>query len=120
MHCVLSLQDDFREEEPLVQSIIESAGHVCLFLSRFHCELNPIEMLWGYGKYCACMRDSDLQNIGIWLMGDLQLQNSLSHSALIPVILSLSASSSERLGDILMLSGISVLILEHTFIMLIS
>jgi hypothetical protein len=51
MHRILVLQDDFRSEKPLVQSIIEDAGHVCLFLPRFHCELNPIEMLWGYGKY---------------------------------------------------------------------
>ena len=52
---VLSLQDDFRTERPLVQSIIEDAGHICLFLPRFHCELNPIEMLWGYGKYRMCI-----------------------------------------------------------------
>ena len=51
MHRVLALQDDFRSEKPLLQSIIEDAGHICLFLPRFHCELNPIEMLWGYGKY---------------------------------------------------------------------
>ncbi len=51
MHWVLVLQEDFRSEKPLIQSIIENAGHVCLFLPRFHCELNPIEMLWGYGKY---------------------------------------------------------------------
>lgn len=50
MHRVLALQEDFRSEKPLVQSTIEDAGHVCLFLPRFHCELNPIEMLWGYGK----------------------------------------------------------------------
>jgi hypothetical protein len=51
MHRVLTLQEDFRLEKPLIQSIIEDAGNVCLFLPRFHCELNPIEMLWGYGKY---------------------------------------------------------------------
>ena len=50
MHHVLTSQEDFRSEKPLIQSIIEDAGHVCLFLPRFHCELNPIEMLWGYGK----------------------------------------------------------------------
>ena len=54
MQRVLSLQEDFRTERPLVQTLIEDAGHICLFLPRFHCELNPIEMLWGYGKYRAC------------------------------------------------------------------
>ena len=95
MYCVLSLQEDFQSEKPLVQMIIEDAGHVCLFLPRFHYELNPIEMLWGYAKYrmcMLCMRGSahlisDLQDTGTWLMGDLQLQEILSHSALIHVIL---------------------------------
>jgi hypothetical protein len=53
MYKVLSLQEDFWSEKPLIQSIIEDAGHICLFLPRFHCELNVIEMLWGYGKYRA-------------------------------------------------------------------
>jgi len=52
MQHVLSLQEDFQTEKPLIQSIIEDAGHICLFLPWFHCELNPIEMLWGYGKHC--------------------------------------------------------------------
>lgn len=53
MYRVLALQEDFRLEKPLIQLLIEEAGHVCLFLPRFHCELNPIEMLWGYGKFRA-------------------------------------------------------------------
>jgi len=53
MHCILSLQEDFQTEKPLVQSIIEDAGHVCLFLPHFHCELNVIELLWGFAKHCA-------------------------------------------------------------------
>jgi hypothetical protein len=53
MHWVLTLQEDFWLEKPLIQSIIEDVGNVCLFLPCFHCELNPIEMLWGYGKYCT-------------------------------------------------------------------
>src|SRR5882762_1231745 len=48
---VLSLQDDFVNEKPLLQHYIEGRGHVCMFLPKFHCELNPIEMLWGYAKY---------------------------------------------------------------------
>jgi len=45
MYQVLTLQEDFRTEKPLIQSVIESAGHICLFLLRFHCELNVIEIL---------------------------------------------------------------------------
>jgi hypothetical protein len=48
---VLSLQDDFANEKPMIQHYIESRGHVCMFLPKFHCELNPIEMLWGFMKY---------------------------------------------------------------------
>ena len=55
MQHVLSLQEDFRAERPLIQTLIEDSGHICLFLPQFHCELNPIEMLWGYGKYRACI-----------------------------------------------------------------
>ena len=50
-HRVLSLQDDFVNEKPLLQHYLEGRGHVCLFLPKFHCELNPIELLWGYAKY---------------------------------------------------------------------
>ena len=50
MQRLLSLQQDFREEKPLLQLIIEKAGHKCLFLPKFHCELNPIEMVWGQMK----------------------------------------------------------------------
>jgi hypothetical protein len=52
MYRVLSLQEDFATEKPMLQRYIESRGHVCMFLPKFHCELNPIEMLWGFAKYC--------------------------------------------------------------------
>ncbi|KAG2339807.1 hypothetical protein BDR05DRAFT_891223 [Suillus weaverae] len=48
---MLSLQEDFATKKPMIQHYIESCGHVCMFLSKFHCKLNPIE-LWGYAKYC--------------------------------------------------------------------
>ncbi|KAG2753861.1 hypothetical protein P692DRAFT_201705046, partial [Suillus brevipes Sb2] len=51
MYRVLSLQEDFATEKPMIQHYIESRGHVCMFLPKFHCELNPIELLWGYAKY---------------------------------------------------------------------
>ena len=51
MYRVLSLQEDFVTEKPMLQHYIESHGHVFMFLPKFHCELNPIEMLWGFTKY---------------------------------------------------------------------
>ena len=30
--------------------VIEKAGHKCLFLPKFHCELNPIKMVWDQAK----------------------------------------------------------------------
>jgi transposase len=47
---ILSQQSDFLTERPLLQTIIEDAGHICLFLPKFHCELNPIELFWSYIK----------------------------------------------------------------------
>ncbi|KAG2335897.1 hypothetical protein BDR05DRAFT_897530 [Suillus weaverae] len=51
MYRVLSLQEDFATEKPMIQHYIESHGHVCMFLPKFHCKLNPIKLLWGYAKY---------------------------------------------------------------------
>ncbi|TFK17381.1 hypothetical protein FA15DRAFT_683542 [Coprinopsis marcescibilis] len=44
---ILDLQPDFKEEKSLVQEIIMEAGHLCIFLPKFHCELNFIEYFWG-------------------------------------------------------------------------
>src|SRR6202050_2276727 len=41
---------DFREQKSLVQEVIEAAGHICIFLPKFHCELNFIEFFWGAVK----------------------------------------------------------------------
>jgi hypothetical protein len=51
MQWVLSLQLDFLAEKPLLQLVIEKAGHKCLFLPKFHCKLNPIEMVWGQAEH---------------------------------------------------------------------
>ena len=39
-------------EKSLVQETIEVAGHLCLFLPKFHCELNPIEYFGRMVKKC--------------------------------------------------------------------
>lgn len=47
---ILELQPDFQAQKSLVQEVIEAAGHLCLFLPKFHCELNYIEFFWGAVK----------------------------------------------------------------------
>jgi len=44
----LELQADFQEQKSLVQEAIESAGYLCIFLMKFHC--NFIEYVWGQVK----------------------------------------------------------------------
>ena len=50
MRTVISFHDDFRDEKTLVEHFITEKGHKCLFLPKFHCELNPIERVWGQAK----------------------------------------------------------------------
>ena len=59
MQCVLFLQPDFVNEKPLLQLVIEKAGHKCLFHPKFHCELNPIEMVWGQTKRSESVSESN-------------------------------------------------------------
>jgi len=47
---ILELQPDFKAQKSLVQEVIEAAGHLCIFLPKFHCELNFIEYFWGAVK----------------------------------------------------------------------
>ena len=45
MARILSKQDDFANQISVLESVIREAGHECIFLPKFHCELNPIEMV---------------------------------------------------------------------------
>ncbi|KAF8554207.1 hypothetical protein OG21DRAFT_1484895 [Imleria badia] len=51
MARLLSKQDDFTNQLSMLETLIQDAGHECIFLPKFHCELNPIEMYWGWCKY---------------------------------------------------------------------
>src|ERR1700720_3006644 len=51
---LLSQQPDFLEQKSSVQEVIEAAGHLCIFLPKFHCELNFIEFFWGAVKKYLC------------------------------------------------------------------
>jgi hypothetical protein len=46
MACLLSKQDDFHLQESLLEQKIKAKGHQYIFLPKFHCKLNPIEMVY--------------------------------------------------------------------------
>ena len=48
MACLLSNQDDFANQISQLETLIRAAGHECIFLPKFHCEMNPIEMASTY------------------------------------------------------------------------
>lgn len=35
---------------PILEEVIAARNHICLFIPRFHCELNPIERSWCHSK----------------------------------------------------------------------
>lgn len=45
MARLLSQQDDFKNQPSMLETLIHAAGHEVIFLPKFHCELNPIEMV---------------------------------------------------------------------------
>lgn len=45
MARLLSKQDDFAQQPTELESLITEAGHLCIYLPKYHCELNPIEMV---------------------------------------------------------------------------
>jgi hypothetical protein len=53
MARVLSQQDDFANQISMLETVIDEAGHLCMFLPKFHCELNPIEMVSTPTHYMA-------------------------------------------------------------------
>ena len=51
MQYVLSTQPDVKHQKSMLVLAIEKAGHVCMMLPKFHCELNGIERVWGRSKW---------------------------------------------------------------------
>ena len=50
MWVVLSNHEDFRTEKTIVKHFLTDRGHLLYFIPKFHCELNPIERVWGQAK----------------------------------------------------------------------
>ena len=46
----ISSHQDFKEEKTIIEHYLNSRGFACVFLPKFHCELNPIERVWAQAK----------------------------------------------------------------------
>ena len=50
MRNELARHPDFKNEMNMIQRFLVQKGHVCVFLPKFHPELNPIERVWAQLK----------------------------------------------------------------------
>ena len=50
MRETLSKYPDFANSKTIVQEKIEARGHTCMFIPKFHCELNASERNWCHAK----------------------------------------------------------------------
>ena len=62
--ALLAQQQDFIQQKSILEECAQESGHVVLFLPKFHCELNFIEMYWGALKYfCRNNCDYSFKNL---------------------------------------------------------
>ena len=50
MSYVLSHEPDFEAQEEWLTQVVHDAGFEIIFYPKYHCELNYIEMIWGWAK----------------------------------------------------------------------
>ena len=50
MRAILAEHDDFKNEKCRVDTFLSNRGHTCVFIPKFHCELNLIERVWSQSK----------------------------------------------------------------------
>ena len=41
---------DFTNQPTILEELVQRRGHICLYLPKYHCELNPIERNWCHAK----------------------------------------------------------------------
>lgn len=50
MRMEIASHKDFAEEKTKIEQYLIANGHICIFLPKFHCELNRIERCWAQAK----------------------------------------------------------------------
>ena len=50
MEHKLASEPDFKAVPSSLEALCERLGAICLMLPKYHCDLNPIELVWGFSK----------------------------------------------------------------------
>ena len=82
MRWRMAREADFKNEMNMLQKLIRGRGHLCMFLPKFHCDLNWAENQWGKSKPCVrkCC-DGEWMTLckATWLsFGELNISEELS------------------------------------------
>jgi len=47
---IIKQHQDINNTKTILCELIEEHGHICVYLPKYHCELNPIERCWCHAK----------------------------------------------------------------------
>ncbi|THU79174.1 hypothetical protein K435DRAFT_698465 [Dendrothele bispora CBS 962.96] len=77
---ILFNEPDFVGVESILEKTCKERGVQVIFLPKFHCELNPIEQCWGYGKrlyrfYPESSREEDLERNALECLDKVPLES---------------------------------------------
>ena len=50
MTAKLKTYQDFKNSKTILSELVENKGHKCVYIPKFHCEVNPIERCWCQAK----------------------------------------------------------------------
>ena len=76
---VLSQEPDFQEQKEWLTEVVNAEGFDIVFFPKYHCELNYIEMIWGWVKSYhrrTCTYNYEKIIIGFFNEKILQSQNN--------------------------------------------
>ena len=65
MAYILSKQEDFTIQISMLETVIREAGHLCIFLSKIHGELNLIEMTSFNFYSCLIFRQNFINSLSL-------------------------------------------------------
>ena len=82
LEYLLSEQPDFKDQQNAIQELVISRGHYCIFLPKYHPELNFIERYWSRVKWHA-RQYSDGSKEGLRKAADAALSEEACDLALI-------------------------------------